>query len=116
MRVTRLDKAPPYIAPLHEGVGTLRLQGLEAGPTDRFWVGLSYYLPAGEAQESPTREETVYVVLDGELTITSDGAQEVLQQHDSVHLPKGTVRSVVNNSARPATLLVIIGTPQEQVA
>jgi mannose-6-phosphate isomerase-like protein (cupin superfamily) len=110
-RITRLAAAPEYSAPLHHGVATLRLHGHEAGPTDRFWVGLSYYLPGGGADRAPTREETVYVVLDGELAITSGGRTEVLGRHDSVHLPKAVVREIENRTNRPATLLVVIAHP-----
>ena len=116
MRVTRHAEAPTYVAAAHHGVATLRLQGHEAGPTERFWVGLSYYLPGGGADETPTGEETVYVVLDGELAVQADGREEVLGPHDSVHLPQGTTRRVDNRSASPATLLVIIGNPRQAAA
>jgi mannose-6-phosphate isomerase-like protein (cupin superfamily) len=109
MRVTRHAGAPSYAAAAHHGVATFRLQGHEAGPTERFWVGLSYYLPGGGADESPAGEETVYVVLDGELVVQADGREETIGPNDSVHLPKGTTRRIDNRSARPATLLVIIG-------
>ena len=93
-------------------LSTRRLQGQEAGPTERFWVGLSYYLPGGGADESPTSEETVYVVLDGTLVVQADGREEEIGPLDSVHLPKGTLRRVDNRSPRPATLLVIIANRQ----
>jgi quercetin dioxygenase-like cupin family protein len=110
MRVTRHADAPGYIAPAHHDVDAVRLQGHEAGPTDRFWVGLSSYLPGGGADETPAGEETVYVVLDGTLTVTANGREEVLGPLDSVHLPKGTPRRVDNRSSHVARLLVIIGT------
>jgi quercetin dioxygenase-like cupin family protein len=113
VRVTRLDQAPAYHPPLHREVAALRLQGHEAGDTSRFWVGLSYYLPGGAADESPVREETVYVVLDGELVLHAEGGEETLRPYDSVHLSRGTVRKVLNVSARPATLLVAIAHPDE---
>jgi quercetin dioxygenase-like cupin family protein len=116
MRVTRHASAPGYVAAAHHGVATMRLQGHEAGPTQRFWVGLSYYLPDGGADESPTGEETVYVVLDGTLVVTADGREEEIGPLDSVYLPKGTVRRVDNRSARPATLLVIIGNRRDPAA
>jgi quercetin dioxygenase-like cupin family protein len=112
MRVTRADQAPPYAPPLHQGVDAVRLQGMEAGPTERFWVGLSVYAPGGFADTAPTAEETVYVVLDGELALHAEGAVQTLRAGDSVHLPKGTVRSVRNESGAPARLLVVIGTPR----
>lgn len=107
-RVTRIAQAPAYAAPLHHGVDTVRLQGLEAGPTQRFWVGLSEYAPGGGADLAPTREETVYVVLDGELSVHTGDTAMRLGRHDSIHLPKGTERRVENDSGQPATLLVII--------
>lgn len=113
MRITRHVSAPGYVAPAHHDVAAMRLQGHEAGPTERFWVGLSYYLPGGGADESPTAEETVYVVLDGTLVVQADGREEEIGPLDSVHLPKGTLRRVDNRSARPATLLVIIGNRQD---
>jgi len=80
MRVTRHAAAPGYQAAAHHGVATLRLQGHEAGPTDRFWVGLSYYLPGGGADETPAGEETVYVVLDGSLVVQADGKEDDRRQ------------------------------------
>ncbi len=108
MRITRHAGAPGYVAPAHHDVATMRLQGHEAGATERFWVGLSYYLPGGGADEAPTSEETVYVVLDGTLVVRADGREEEVGPLDSVHLPKGTRRRVDNRSPYPATLLVII--------
>jgi glyoxylate utilization-related uncharacterized protein len=111
MRVTRFDTAPKYSPPLHTGVDCKRLQGIEAGPTERFWVGLSVYYPNGAAQMSPTIEETIYTVLDGELVISAQGRDETLRRYDSVHLAKGEQRSVENRSGEPATLLVTIAIP-----
>ncbi|HUZ25847.1 MAG TPA: hypothetical protein VMV07_18975 [Streptosporangiaceae bacterium] len=45
-------------------------------------------------------------------TVGAEGRQEHLGPFDSVHLPKGTLRRIDNRSARPATLLVIIGQAQ----
>lgn len=111
MRVTRLSSAPPYEAVAHHGVAAFRLQGLEAGQTQNFWTGLSYYLPGGGADERPTAAETVYVLLDGSLMVTADGESVTLEPLDSLHMPAGTVRRVDNVSARTATLLVIISSP-----
>ncbi|ORB85468.1 cupin [Mycobacterium kansasii] len=113
MNVTRASQAPEYVAPLHRDVLTVRLQGHEAGPTERFWVGLSTYQPGGIAETSATREETVYVVIDGELVVTAEGAETVLGRLDSVHFAKGEVRSLENRCAREALLLVAIAHPQE---
>lgn len=113
MRVTRSSEAPTYAAALHRGVLTRRLQGHEAGPTDRFWIGLSTYQPGGAAEKSTAPEETVYVILDGELVITADGAEAVLGQFDSAHIAKGGLRSIENRSDREAVLLVAIAHPRD---
>ncbi len=110
-RITRADGAPGYSAPGHEGVSARRLQGHEAGRTENFWIGMSVYEPGGHAKTAPAPQETVYVVLDGELTLEADEQTTVLRRHDSAHLPAGTVRSVANRSDRPATLLVTIAMP-----
>ncbi|MEU6198325.1 cupin domain-containing protein [Streptomyces sp. NPDC047061] len=111
-RIIRRESAPAYFPPLHDGVDARRLQGHEAGPTGRFWLGESYYHPGGAAQSSPTAEETVYYVLDGELTLTvEDGTTETLGSGDSVHLPRGTVRSLENRTGAGARLLVVIARP-----
>jgi quercetin dioxygenase-like cupin family protein len=112
IRITRADAAPPYSPPLHHDVEAVRLQGLEAGPTGRFWVGRSRYLPGGRAGEAPTAEETVYVVLGGELVLNAEGQSAALRAGDSVHLPKGTVRSLENRSGQEASLLVVIAMPE----
>jgi quercetin dioxygenase-like cupin family protein len=95
-------------------VRTIRLQGHEAGYSERFWVGLSIYHPAAEVEETPTREETVYVVLDGELVVTTADTETVLGPLDSVHLAKGEVRSIHNRTDRVALLLVTVAHPQEE--
>lgn len=78
--------------------------------------GLSVYRPGGTAEPAPTREETVYVVLDGELVVTVDGAETVLGWLDSVHLAKGELRSIHNRTDRQALLLVTVAHPVAEVA
>lgn len=116
-RITRANSAPGYFPPLHEGVQAWRLQGHEAGPTRAFWVGRSLYAPGGSASRSPAAQETVYVVVRGELVLAvEDGEgnrQEVLRPGDSVHLPKGTTRSLTNSGAAEAEIIVIIANPPE---
>ena len=112
MRITRHPDAVPYVAPMHTGVDTRRLQGMEAGPSENFWVGLSVYPPGGIAASSPTRAETAYVVLDGELTLTCEG-QHILGKRDSVHFGPGETRELVNASDHDATMLVIIAYPKD---
>src|SRR3954469_7932405 len=104
MRITRLADATPFDPPGHQGVGPVRLQ---AGEADGVTVVLSHYQPGGEAEMAPQPAETVYVLLEGELVMISDGAEETLRRYDSVHFTAGTVRQVVNRTQLPASMLVI---------
>lgn len=108
MNLTRVAEAPTYVAPGHHGVCTSRLQGLEAGHTDRFSVGVSLYHPGGFAEMAPTREETIYVLLAGELVVTTEESETVLGRLDSIRLAKGEVRSVHNRSDHVALLMVTV--------
>lgn len=112
MNVTRASDAPAYAAPAHHRVSTARLQGLEAGPTERFWVGVSLYQPGGLAEKAAAPAETVYVVLDGELMIRTDEGETILGRLDSVHLAAGETRSILNRSDQEALLLVTIAYPE----
>lgn len=110
MHLTRWSDAVAYPAPAHVNVDTRRIQGLEAGPSDAFWVGISVYPPGGVAGPSEVAAETVYVVLDGEFTLDCEGTH-VLRKHDSVRFTKGELRTLVNDSDADATLLVCIAKP-----
>ncbi len=115
-RVVSISSAPEYHPPLHHGVVARRLQGMEAGSTERFVVGHSAIAPGGGVDAAPTAFETVYVVLHGELRLTTyagDGSadqQLVVCAGDSVHMPAGTQRSLHNAGNEAATMLVVLGT------
>jgi len=111
--VTRFDSAPSYDPPLHNNVDAKRLQGFEAGDTVNHWVGFSVYHPGATVDESPTRTESIYVVLEGELVVTVDGTDHVLGKHDSIHLNQGEVRSVENRTDADTHLLVAIANPKD---
>jgi uncharacterized cupin superfamily protein len=107
MRITRLSDAEPFVPAGHHGVGPVRLQGGEKTPTEGLTVVLSHYLPGGEAEMSPQPAETIYVVVSGELVVTSDGVEETLYPLDSAHFTTGTMRQMANRTQLPASLLVI---------
>ena len=111
MHLNRWQDAVVYPAPAHVNVNTRRIQGLESGPSDAFWVGISDYPPGGVAGPSEVAAETVYVVLDGQFTLDCDGTH-VLRKHDSVRFTKGEQRTLVNDTDEHAILLVCIAKPQ----
>ena len=111
MHVTRYRNAKPYDAPGHHDVIGLRLQGHDVSPTRCCWVGLSHYLPEGCADSNVSDAEKIYVVLSGEITVTTDQEEVTLGVLDSCYLAAGERRSIANRSTLPASMLVIMGYP-----
>ena len=106
MNVVRLDAAPAYEAPGHNLMRMLRLQGRDAGASDVLWLGLSHILPGGGTTLDASPIEKMYVVLDGEVTI-SNGAEEVtLRPWDSCRIAPDEPRALSNRTNRPATILL----------
>ena len=108
MQVTKFKDAKRYEAANHVDVSALRLQGGEASKTSAFWCGLSHYLPGGRAERGASDYERVYMVLDGEVTVTTDQGTVVLGAMDSVHIASKEIRVVENRGNAVATMLVIV--------
>jgi quercetin dioxygenase-like cupin family protein len=113
MHVTRIADARPYEAPKHFDMRGLRLQGFDASPAEAFWVGLSHFLPGGGAEADATPLEKVYVVLDGQVTVSTDDGDAELGPLDSCRLAPGERRSIENRTNRPASMLVVMPYPKE---
>jgi len=111
MLVRRFAEAETYDAPNHWGVTGLRLQGFEDGGPENQWVGFSQFLPGGGAGPDSTPFEKVYVVLEGEMTVTIDGTDTVLGAMDSCTIPAGTERKIENRSNHVCKMLVIMPYP-----
>lgn len=112
MQVTRLGEAPAYEAPHHFDMRALRLQGFTDGGPQRFWVGLSHFLPGGGAGPDSSPLEKVYVVLSGALTVQAAGQDVVLGPLDSCCVPANEARSVRNHSNQVTTMLVVMPYPE----
>jgi quercetin dioxygenase-like cupin family protein len=107
-----LKDVKPYQAPKHFNMTALRLHGKEESGAEKFWMGMSHFLPQGGAEydESPT--EKVYFVLEGEVTVyTKEKKKIVLKKYDSIHIGANEGRSIMNESNLPATMLVVINYP-----
>jgi len=111
MHVTKHADAVAYNPPFHEGVDCRRLQGMEIGPTEGFWLGLSVYPPGSSAGPSEVMGESIYFVVSGEFVLHANGESIALGQYDSVHLAKGDQRQLVNESSSDAVLAVSIANP-----
>ncbi|MBN2075255.1 MAG: cupin domain-containing protein [Dehalococcoidales bacterium] len=110
MKKVSLSQVKPYSADLHFNMSAMRLQGKEETGIQKFWMGLSYFLPEGGAawayEDSPT--EKVYLVLDGEITIKSKDQEVKLGPMDSLYLAPYEGREIINNTNKPVTMLVAV--------
>jgi uncharacterized cupin superfamily protein len=114
MEVTRLGDAKPYVAPNHHDCIALRLQGFDVSATKDFWVGLSHFLPGGGCTFEAGQLEKVYLVVAGEITITTDDGDTTLAPLDSCSIPAGEARAIENRTNRPASMVVVMPYPPEQ--
>ena len=112
MLVNRYADAKAYESPNHWDVKALRIQGFEDGGPENHWVGLSQFLPGGGAGPDSTPFEKVYVVLEGEMTVTIDGRDTVLGAMDSCTIPAGEVRKFENRSNHLCKMLVVMPYPE----
>jgi mannose-6-phosphate isomerase-like protein (cupin superfamily) len=108
MEITRIGDARPYDAPRHHGMTALRLQGHEASAARGASVGLSHFLPGGGAERSANQVERIYVVISGEITVSTPGGEVTLYPLDSCLIPPGEERSVENRTNQPASILVVM--------
>ena len=108
INIRRIGEAHAYEAPNHFDVCGLRLQGLEAGGSENFWVGLSHILPGGRAGPDAAPLEKVYVILSGELTLRANGVETRLDPRDSCCIAADTMREIINQTNDVVTMIVII--------
>ena len=111
MDVTRLAAAPTYNPPNHHDMRCLRLQGHEATPTESLWLGLSHLLPGGHTVLDASPLEKLYVVVEGAVTIVTDGGEATLEQLDSCRIAPGERRRLENWTNRPASILLAMPHP-----
>jgi glyoxylate utilization-related uncharacterized protein len=109
MKKVELKDVKSYQAPKHFGMTALRLHGREETGSQAFWVGLSHFLPGGGAEFDASPAEKVYFVLEGEVTIKCQSGEIVtLGPWDSIFIGPDEGRAIVNETNRPASMLVII--------
>jgi len=107
-----LKDVKPYQAPKHFNMTALRLHGKEESGAEKFWMGMSHFLPEGGAEYDASPTEKIYFVLEGEVTVYDvDKNKIVLKKYDSIHIAANEGRSIVNETNLPATMLVVINYP-----
>ncbi|OGO22129.1 MAG: cupin [Chloroflexi bacterium RBG_16_50_9] len=110
MKRINLDEVKTYEAPKHFKMVAMRLSGKEETGAQKFWVGLSHFLPGGGAEyaytDSPT--EKVYIVLDGEITVKSQTEEYTLGPLDGLYIGPNEGREIINKTNMPVSMLVVV--------
>ena len=109
------EELEPYFPAGHFGVTCKRYHGKDETGAQKFWIGVSTFLPGGGAEwayeDNPL--EKVYYVLEGEMTVTDkDGKKYVIHKDESISFPPNEGRGLLNESNLPARMLVIINYPE----
>jgi quercetin dioxygenase-like cupin family protein len=113
MRKVQLNDVKPYQAPKHFNMTALKLHGKEETGAQKFWMGLSHFLPGGGAEFDASPVEKIYFVLEGEVTVINDKKEKImLKAWDSIHIGAGEGREIINETNRPASMLVVINYPE----
>lgn len=108
MEVVRFSDAPFYSAPDHDDVVARRLQGGHASTADFVLVGHSLLKDGAVIPMDAASIGKIYVVTEGEITIKqADGIRHKLHVGDSIFVPAGEARSVLNDSGNAAAMIVI---------
>lgn len=111
-----IEDLKTYEAPGHFGMTAMRIHGKEETGAEKFWVGLSTFLPGGGAEyayeDNPL--EKVYYVLEGEITVKDKvGNKYVAGKDESISFLPNEGRTLTNESNLPARMLVIINYPDK---
>lgn len=107
LQVTRFKDAKAYDAKNHFAMNAMRLQGQGVTDLEDYWVGFSTFLPGGGAEKGSAPSAKVYVVIEGEITVTTENGETVLGKFDSCYLPPNLERSIENQTNLPVQMLVI---------
>ncbi|QYE37110.1 cupin domain-containing protein (plasmid) [Polymorphobacter sp. PAMC 29334] len=112
MDVVRFADAPFYSAPDHDDVLARRLQGGEASSADFALVGHSTLIAGAVIPMDAAVIGKIYVVTDGVIVVEQeDGALHELRVGDSIFVPAGEARAVLNLTDTPAAMIVVTPSP-----
>ncbi len=112
MEIVRFADAPIYTASNHDDVIARRLQGGEATSANFVLVGHSHFRPGAVVPMEAAPIGKIYIVVEGAISIEqADGTRHRLLQWDSILVPAGEARAVINDSGAPASIIVITPPP-----
>lgn len=104
-----VEDLKPYVAPGHFNMMPMRIHGKEETGAEKFWIGVSTFLPGGGAEwDEDSPQEKVYYVLEGAMTVTDKaGTKYVIHAGEAISFKPKEGRSLLNETNLPARMLVI---------
>lgn len=85
-------------------------------PTDvdegKMIQGLTYFVPGGGCEYRANSMESIYYILEGQMTLRTEDGETVLSAGDSFHCCGGTYKSVTNQGTTVTKMLVTLLPPQ----
>lgn len=114
MNVTPIEAAPQYHPSGHFDMRCLRLQGMEAGPSETLWMGMSEIAPGGHTSLSASPYEKLYLVVEGEVVISTEDEEAVLGKLDSCRIAPGEARLLENRGKLPARIVLCMPLAKEK--
>ena len=75
-------------------------------------MGITYFVPGGHTEYANNPMESIYYILEGEMTMTIEGGEPVLlKEGDSFHCAGGVNKSAVNTGETVTRMLVCLLPP-----
>jgi quercetin dioxygenase-like cupin family protein len=114
MEVVKFEDAPFYTSSGHDEIVARRLQGGAVSSVDFAMVGHSTFPDRAVIPMEAGTFDKIYVVTEGAITIEQDdGARHILKPGDSIYVPAGEARAVLNECGGPAAMIVVTPSPSQ---
>ena len=105
-----------YTAPGHNECVPTRLFDVAGGPNGidngKMIMGITYFIPGGGCDYGANPLESIYYILDGEMTLKTEDQETVLHAGDCFHCCGGCPKSVTNTGTEVCRMLVCLLPPQ----
>ena len=101
-----------YEAPGHNECVPTRLHDPNDVDGGKMIMGITYFVPGGGCEYGANPQESIYYILEGEMTLKTETEETVLHAGDSFHCCGGTKKSVANTGDTVTQMLVCLLPPQ----
>ncbi len=106
-----------YTAPGHYDCEPTRLHDVSGGGANdveggKMIMGITYFQPGGRTDFGANPLESIYYILEGEMTLKTEEEETVLHAGDSFRCAGGVAKSVTNTGSDVCQMLVCLLPPQ----